>query len=52
MIDFVIAGMVYLFVMFVVFFCVSFVTIGVTYGVAVFVRRCLNPAKQPDLALK
>ena len=52
MIDFVIAGLVYLLVMFVVFFCVSFVTIGLTYAVAMFVRRCLNLIRQPDLALK
>lgn len=52
MIDFIIAGMVYLLVMFVVFFCLAFVTIGINYAVAMFARRCLNWLRQPDLALK
>ncbi len=52
MIDFIIAGIIYLLVMFVVFFCFSFVTIGITYAVTTFARKCLSWLRQPDLALK
>ena len=52
MIDFLLAGILYLGVMFVVFFSLSFVTIGITYAVAAFARRCIARLHQPDLALK
>ena len=52
MIDFIVAGIVYLVVMFVVFFCLSFVTIGITYAVAGFARRFLSWFREPGLALK
>ncbi len=52
MIDFIFAGVIYLALMFVVLFCFSFVTIGITYATTAFVRRCLNWFRQPDLALK
>ena len=52
MIDFVFAGLLYLALMFVVLFCFSFITIGITYATAAFIRRCLQWIHQPDLALK
>lgn len=52
MIDFIIAAALYLALMFVLFFCLSFVTIGITYATAAFVRRCVNRFRSPDLALK
>ena len=52
MIDFIIAGILYLGVMFVVFFCLSFITIGITYATAAFARRCFGRLQHPDLALK
>jgi len=52
MIDFIFAGVIYLTVMFVVLFCFSFVTIGITYATAAFIRRCLNWIRQPHLAMK
>jgi hypothetical protein len=52
MIDFVIAGLLYLALMFAVLFCFSFITIGITYAAAAFVRRCVQWIHQPGLALK
>ena len=52
MVDFIIAGILYLSIMFVVFFCLSFVTIGLTYSAAAFVKRCQQWRRQPDFALK
>lgn len=52
MIDFIVAAAIYLGLMFLVFFCLSFVTIGVTYAVAAFVRRCVYTFRSPGLALK
>jgi hypothetical protein len=52
MINFIVAGMLYLIMMFLVLFCFSFVTIGVTYAAAAFVRRCMHWRHQPHLALK
>jgi hypothetical protein len=52
MIDFIIAAILYLMLMFVVFFCISFFTIGITYAFASFVRRCLLWGRSPDLLLK
>lgn len=52
MIDFILAGILYLGVMFIVSFSLSFVTIGVTYSVTSFIRRCINRYRQPDLVFK
>lgn len=52
MIDFILAGMLYLGVMFVVFFCLSFITIGITYSFAAFARHCVSRLRQPHLAMK
>ena len=52
MIDFIFAGMLYLAVMFVVFFCLSFVTIGIAYSFAAFARHFLGRLRQPHLAMK
>ncbi|WP_161807231.1 hypothetical protein [Desulfatitalea tepidiphila] len=52
MIDFIIAAVLYLALMFVLFFCLSFVTIGITYAATSFVRRCLGRFRSPDLVLK
>lgn len=51
MFDFIIAAILYLGVMFTVFFCVSFATIGISYALAAFVRRCLHGFQSPDLSL-
>jgi len=52
MIDFIIAAVLYLALMFVLFFCLSFVTIGITYAATSFVRHCLSRFRSPDLVLK
>ncbi|MDA8139257.1 MAG: hypothetical protein M0036_11455 [Desulfobacteraceae bacterium] len=52
MIDFIIAAILYLSLMFVIFFCLSFVTIGITYAFASFVRRFIVWGRSPGLALK
>jgi hypothetical protein len=52
MIDFILAGALYLGVMFIISFCLSFVTIGITYSVATCIRRCVNRFRQPDLVFK
>jgi hypothetical protein len=52
MIDFVLAGMMYLALMFAVLFCFSFVTIGITYAAASFIRSCFHWVRQPPLAVK
>ncbi len=52
MMDFIIAAVLYLALMFILFFCLSFVTIGITYAVAAFVRRCMNRFRPPSLVLK
>ena len=39
MIDFILAGVVYLAIMFVVFFFISFVTVAIAYGTALIFRR-------------
>jgi hypothetical protein len=52
MTDFIIAAALYLVLMFVVFFCLSFVTIGITYALAGFVKRCVHGFRPPDLVLK
>jgi hypothetical protein len=50
MIDFILAGTVYLGVMFVVFFCFSFITVGITCLLARAARRCAGWMRQPDPA--
>jgi hypothetical protein len=52
MLDFVLAGLMYVSVMFAVLFFFSFFTIGLTYAVASFVRRCLHWVRQPNFAIK
>jgi len=52
MIDFIIAAVLYLALMFVVFFSLSFVTIGIAFALAGFLKRCLNWFRSPSLALK
>ena len=52
MMDFILAGLIYLGLMFVVFFCFSFVTIGLTYAVTAIVRRCISRFRQPHLAMR
>lgn len=51
MIDFTIAAILYIGVMFVVFFSVSFVTIGISYAVAAFIRRCFHGMRSPGLSM-
>ena len=51
MIDFIVAAILYLGVMFVVFFLVSFVTIGISYAAAAFIRRCFQGHRAPGLSL-
>lgn len=52
MIDFILAAFIYIGVMFVLFFCLSFFTIGITYAFASFVRRCVYWARPAEIALK
>ncbi|MBI5062427.1 MAG: hypothetical protein HZB87_02885 [Desulfatitalea sp.] len=51
MIDFIIAAVLYIGVMFVVFFSLSFVTIGISYAAAAFIRRCFHVLRSPHLSL-
>lgn len=52
MINFIFAGMIYLTLMLGVLFCFSFITIGITYAAAAFIRRCMYWTREPHLALK
>ncbi len=52
MIDFIIAGALYLMLMFALFFSLSFVTIGVFYAAAVCIKRCMHWFRPPGLVLK
>ena len=52
MIDFVLAGLLYVLLMFFAFSLLSFVTIGLTYTVVAGLKWFLNIFRQPDLALK
>ncbi|MCJ8499118.1 hypothetical protein [Desulfatitalea alkaliphila] len=52
MFDFIVAGALYIVLMFVLFFCISFVTIGIVYSFALCVRRCMGWFRSPDLVLK
>ena len=45
MIHFILAGMLYLGIMFVVAFSLSFVTIGISFSVATCVKRCFMPSR-------
>jgi phosphatidylglycerophosphate synthase len=51
MIDFIIVGILYLGVMFVAAFSLSFMVISITLSVASLVRRCFLRSHQPDLSL-
>ena len=51
MIDFIVAGLLYLGIMFVAAFSLSFLTIGITLSVASFVKRCFMRTHQPGLRL-
>jgi hypothetical protein len=50
MIDFILAGVFYLCLMFIVFFCVSFITVGLCYSAMVFFRQCVRWVNQPHPA--
>lgn len=52
MIDFIIAGLIYILIMFVTFFTLSFVTIGLAYTLAMGMKRFVHFINPPDLALK
>lgn len=52
MIDFILAGITYVCLMFVVLFCISFATIGISYGVAQIYQRCVRWLSQPQLVMK
>ena len=52
MIDFIIAGAIYLTMMFIVLFSLSFVTIGITYAMATGFKRLLHWNRTTQLALK
>lgn len=52
MIDFIFAGAVIIAVMFVVFFVLSFVTIGITYTFARFAKSFIDRVRTPHPALK
>lgn len=52
MIDFIIAGILYLGIMFLVAFSLSLLTIGITFSVATCLKRCFLRVQQPHLVLK
>jgi hypothetical protein len=52
MIDFILAGITYVCLMFVVLFCISYATIGICYGAAQIYRRCVRRLSQPHLVMK
>jgi hypothetical protein len=49
MLDFIIAGALYITLLFILLFCISFVTIGIAYAIAIFMRRCPSGFRSPDL---
>lgn len=51
MIDFIVAGFLYLGIMSVAAFSFSVLTIGITFSVAVCLKRCFARANQPNLWL-
>lgn len=52
MIDFIIAGVLHIGITFVLFFCLSIFTIGITYAFASFVRRCVYWVRPAEIVLK
>lgn len=52
MIDFIFAGVLYLAIMFVVFFSISFLTIGFTYAMTRVVRQCAQRVRPAHFAFK
>ena len=52
MIGFIFAGILYLVLMSLVLFCFVFFTIGITYAVTGFFRRCVPGVRPVHLALK
>jgi phosphatidylglycerophosphate synthase len=52
MIEFILAGMLYLGIMFAVVFLLSFLTIGITFTAASFLKRLVYRGHQPRLAYK
>jgi hypothetical protein len=52
MIHFILAGITYVCVMFVVLFCISFATVGICYGAVQICRWCLRWLNQPHPAIK
>ena len=52
MIDFIVAALVYLAIMFVVFFCISFVTVGLAYVTSRFIRHFASIVLPSHIALK
>ncbi len=52
MIDFIVAGALFVGVMFVVCFVLSFVTIGITYTFAKFTKNLIDRMRSPHPALK
>jgi len=52
MIDFIVAGVLIVAVMFVVCFVLSFVTIGITYSIATFAKSFIVRMRTPHPALK
>jgi hypothetical protein len=52
MIHFILAGITYVCLMFIVLFCVSYATIGICYGAAQICRRCVRRLSQPSLVMK
>ena len=52
MIDFILAGLIYVAIMFSIFFILSFLTIGVAYTLAAGMKRFVHFISPQDLALK
>jgi len=52
MIDFILAGILYLLLMFITFSLLSVITIALTYSVVTGLKRFFNRFRQPNLALK
>jgi hypothetical protein len=49
MLDFIITGALYMTLLFILLFCISFITIGIAYAVAIFMQRYLSGFRPPDL---
>ena len=52
MIDFILVGILYLGIMFLIAFSLSFLTIGITLSVAKCIKRCFLRIHQPNLVFK